>query len=146
MATIDRDSMKAEMAGLSLKDMAMRIKDLKNQIEDLAKQKAHLQAQYDFLTIEYVPDQMENIGIDTAKIDGIGRLQLSSDIYCTVPAGNVDALKEWFKERGLGSFINETINSSTLKAYVKGQMQNGKEYPKDLLKITPFSRATVVKT
>jgi len=38
------------------------------------------------------------------------------------------------------------VNSSTLKAFVKEQMQKPDgEYPSDLLTISPYSRATVVK-
>src|SRR5690606_39367494 len=53
--------------------------------------------------------------------------------------------QQWLRDNGHESLVQETVNSSTFKAFIKERMKEGKEYPKDLIKVNPFSRATVVK-
>ncbi len=130
---------------MSIPELAQKLKDMKSELDDLSAQKSELQKQYDFLSISVLPDRMDEEGIETLKIKNVGRLQASSDIRCNVPAKNKGAVQEWLREHGHGSMISETVNASTLKAFVKEMMKEGKEWPEDLLNVLPYSRATVVK-
>ena len=88
---------------------------------------------------------MDDEDIRTMNVDGVGRLQLASDIRCSCLAANRVALMKWLEEHNHGAMVGSTVNAGTLKAFVKEQIKQDGQYPEDLLKIEPFSRATVVK-
>jgi len=130
---------------MTISQLAAEIKRLKENVDDFSAVKAEWQKAYDYLTISVVPERMDEEDIGTMKVNDVGRLQVASDIRCSVPAANKEALQEWLEENGHESMIASTVNSSTLKAFVKEMMKEKKPYPKDLLKVEPYSRATVVK-
>jgi len=131
---------------MSIAELGACIKELKGQLEELGAEKSSIQKIYDFLTITVVPERMDDEGLEVIKIKDVGRLQLASDIRCACPAGNREDLYKWLTDHGHAAMITDTVNASTLKAFVKEQMKQADgEYPKDLLKIDPYSRATVVK-
>lgn len=134
-----------DFAAMSLQDMAIRIAALKDAGERLSAIKAATTKAYDYLTISITPDKMEDEDVETMKIAGVGRLQVKSDIRCSLPAKNRDAMKIWLEDEGHESMVTSTVNSSTLKAFVKERMKDDLPYPKELLKVEPYSRATVVK-
>ncbi len=103
-------------------------------------------AEFDVLRFECIPDVMEEQGIERMTFAGIGRVQLSADIRVATRAANRGRLFGWFREHDLGDLIVETVNSSTLKAWVKGRMKEGKEVPpEDIMTVTPVTRASIVK-
>lgn len=134
-----------EFESMSIPQLAATLKELKYRLELVGALKTELQKTHDFLSIDVLPDRMDEEGIQTLKIKNVGRLQTSSDIRCTVPAKNKDSLQDWLTEHGHGSMISPTVNASTLKAFVKEMMKEGKEWPEELLNVHPYSRATVVK-
>lgn len=130
---------------MSVPLLAAELKRLKEELDKYDALKKEYQAAYDFLSISVLPERMEEEMIETLRVAGVGRLQARSDIRCAVPAQNREAVKEWLIDNGHGSMITETINASTLKAFVREMMKEGKEWPEDLLNVTPYTRATVVK-
>lgn len=143
---MDHEELRAMYEQQNIAELAASIKNLREKLDEAAKVKAELQKHYDFLTIDIVPDRMDEEGMDAVRVSGVGRLQTTADIRCSCPAKNREALIEWFENNGLFTMVTNTINSSTLKAFVREQMKmpEGK-YPEDLLKIEPYSRAVVVK-
>ena len=135
-----------EFEAMSVPELAGALRELKSRLEEVGRLKTEIQKSYDFLSMDVLPERMDEEGIQTLKIKDVGRLQMSSDIRCAVPAANRDAVKDWLTEHGHGSMVSETINASTLKAFVREMMKENKEYPAELLKVTPYSRATVVKS
>lgn len=131
--------------GRPLPELAALLRDLKVELDYQGAQKTVIQKKYDFLSIAVIPDLMDEQGVETMKIAGVGRLQVSSDINCSVPAPNKEAVQKWLRDNGHDALVQETINSSTFKAFIKERMREEKDYPKDLIKVNPFSRATVVK-
>lgn len=147
-----------EYDDLKLSEQARVIKELKTAIGDIESIKRLFTSKYDYITMNVVPDKMDEEDIRTISYDGVGRLQTSAVIQCSVLKGNQDKLKDWLIEHNHSSIIKDTINSSTLKSWVRGQMEleanyNPKEgeeppefYPKELINIFIGSRATVVNT
>lgn len=135
----------AAIKQMKLVEVALLIKQLESKIDDLAKDKNELQKVLDHLQFTVAPQMMEDQGIDRVTFEGVGRMQLKDDIYCSCPAANSDELKDWLVANGHAAMVNETVNSSSLKAFVKEQMKSGGAYPSGLLKITPFTKASVVK-
>jgi hypothetical protein len=66
-------------------------------------------------------------------------------MHVSVPAALRGKFYEWLRTSGFDDLIVETVNSSTLKAWCKEQQKMGKAPPDDLIKITPFTRASITK-
>ena len=139
------EELEKKWAGMTVTQLAGEIRALRDELDDAAKVKTGIQKIYDFLTISIVPERMDDEGIETMKVEGVGRLQASSDIRCSCLAKNREALYIWLETNGHEAMVSNTVNSSSLKAFVKAQMKDGGDYPVDLLNVEPYSRATVVK-
>jgi len=107
--------------------------------------KVLLQARYDALRLNIIPSAMEDDDISNITVDGVGRVTLAADMYCSIPKDKRSAAWKWLRENKLGDIISETINSGTLKATIKSIMKKGQTVPADLFKVTPFSRASITK-
>jgi hypothetical protein len=101
--------------------------------------------EYDYLRINLIPQKMEEDGIDNISVDGVGRVSLTGDMYVRVNSDNRDRLHDYLKDIGKSSLITETVNASTLKAVVKSMIRAGEEIPEEIIKVTPFTRASITK-
>ena len=106
----------------------------------------HINAEYDVLRLELIPTTMEEKGIENMKIEEIGRVGLTGDMYVSVKAGCHDQFFAWLKKNKLGDLIQSTINPSTLKSFVRTRMAANKKVPSDLLNVTPYTRASITKS
>ena len=130
--------------GLSLVDCAKTLHDLNSQKGFLKDQMAELQKDIDVLGMSIIPDMMEEDEIDTMKITDVGRLQLRADAYCSVLAGDREAFHQWLRDNNQEPLIKETVHPGTLKAWVKGQIKAGAEYPQEFVKYEAYSKAVIV--
>lgn len=135
-----------EYDNMKVFQLATHLRALKNLKDEIKALHTAVQDEYEFLSVNILPERMDDEGIETLKIKDVGRLQSASDIRCNVPAANREALQEWLIEAGFESMVRPDVNSSTLKAFVKECMANGNPYPQELIKVTPFTRASVVKS
>lgn len=113
--------------------------------EDLENQLKVVNGFYDVIRMELVPEAMEEAGIENIRYDDIGRVSITADVMVSVKGGQKDGLFAWFKGHKLGDLIQPAVNSSTLKAFVKRRIKEGKEYPIDMLNVTPIQRASITK-
>lgn len=136
---------------MTIPEMAVCLKKLKDELDLMSSIKTDVQKAYDFLSINVLPDKMDEAGVVTVRVVDVGRLQASSDIRCNIPASNKGLVEEWLVEHGHKAMIQSAVNASTFKAFVKEQMKTEGEtpdsitYPKHLIKVEPYSRATIVK-
>ncbi len=135
----------ARHASMKLAEIAAEYKAIKEALEEAGEVKTILQKISDSYSKHILPARMEEEGIETVRIEGVGRLQTKSDIYCSCPAPNREALQDWLVDHGHGSLISQSVNASTLKAFIKEQMKEGNPVPDDLLDIEPYSMAVIVK-
>ena len=100
---------------------------------------------YDHLSIRVVPDRMEEEGEEGKKLKGIGRVELRADMWTKTVDPN--ALKDWLEANDMGDIIVPSVNGSTLKALIKEQMQKkgGSVPPEEIVAVTPYTRAVIVK-
>lgn len=136
----------SDYATMKVSQLAAHLKTLKGLKDEVKALHTAIQDEYEYLSINILPERMDDDGIETLTIKGVGRLQSAPDIRCNVPAANKEALQQWLIEAGFESMVNPDVNSSTLKAFVKECMANGSPYPQELLKVTPFTRASVIKS
>jgi hypothetical protein len=138
---------------LKLVDLATRMREVEILDEYLENLGKYLHAEYDVIRLTLISEAMDKEGLQSpVNVAGIGRVGLAGDLYVSVGAAEPVEGKDykgelftWMRKNKCGSLITESINSSTLKAWVKERILKGKPYPTDLLKVTPFTRASITK-
>ena len=130
----------------SLSDLAQAQRDIKQALEKAKKEVTEIQSHFDALRLHVLPEKMEDMGISSVKVNGVGRLTVTGDLYAgIVPGKQVNAYK-WLEDNGHGDLVKDFVHSSTLKAFLKEQIKGGVEFPDELFKVTPFERASITKS
>ena len=130
---------------LSLREVAEELKNFRVQKDQAECVVSILTAKFDVLRMESIPNKMEVEGIENIKLDGIGRLGLTADLFLSVRGDKKAELYGWLRDNGFGELITDSVNGSTLKAFVKEQIKKGKPIPTDCLSMTPYQRASITK-
>lgn len=134
------------MESMTLLQLAEIMNDIRIELEEVKAISTGFQKKYDALRLNLIPSAMDDDGISTITIEGIGRLSLTSDIYASIPAAQREEAWEWLREHKLGDIIKETVHAGTLKATLKSLLKKGEEeIPEDLFKVTPYTRASITK-
>lgn len=135
-----------EYDGLNLQDLAKRMIETRDHLEELKKKQAEAQKRFDHLRKHRIPDEMENMGVETVKLTGVGRLSLRAEAYAGFAKGKQAQAIAWLEENGHGDIVKETVHNSTLKAFLKECVREGEELPEDLFSFTPYMQATITKS
>ena len=130
---------------MAIAELAAAQRDLRDQIDDLAARKTALQKEFDFVRQNKLPAAMEAAGIENVKIAGVGRVSIQEVFSCSVKAAHKYDMQQWLKDNDFEDMIVATVNSSTLKAFVKEQMGLGNEVPTEYLNLSLFPQATITK-
>ena len=141
----DKESFYPEYDGLTLIQLAQCQVDAKAEIDALAVTKTQWQKKFDHLRLFRIPKQMEDEGIESVKLDGIGRLSTQGNIYAGIQKDKKDEAYAWLEDNGHGDLIKGTLNASSLKAFLKECIREGIAFPDDLFKATPYMMATITK-
>lgn len=135
----------AKFKGMNTKEVITYMNDLAGEKGCIEEQLKGINAEYDYLRLNFIPSRFEEEGIENITIEGIGRVSLTGDMYVSVLAENREKMYEWLDNIGKDSLITKTVNASTLKAAVKAMIRDGEEIPEDLIKVTPFTRASITR-
>ena len=101
---------------------------------------------WDNMRKRVLPEMMSDMGVSSLRLTGIGMLSLATDAYCSVRAGRKEDLLEWLEDNGHGELKTVTVNSSTLKAFIKEQMMEGGDVPPDdIVSFEPYTYAKLTK-
>jgi hypothetical protein len=139
------DAFREKYNNYSLLELITELKNLReasDTAEDFYKSQ---RAVYDLFSKAVVPARMEDEGMEQLTVEGIGRVNIRTDLYCSTKKGMAPNVREWMREHDFEDLITEGINSSTLKAWVKEQMKAANPIPDDMLNIEPFDRAVITK-
>ena len=137
--------MKAKYGTHDLVQLAIQmgaVQTEKEKAEEIAKA---IGKEFDWLRLNAIPAKMDEEGVANIKVTGLGQVKLTGDMYVSVLAENRPKVHEFFRDHNRGDIIAESINASTLKATVKEMFKKGEEIPEDLIKITPFTRASITR-
>jgi hypothetical protein len=137
--------MRAKYGKLDLVQLAIQmgaIQAEKERIDEMAKAVGR---EFDWLRLNAIPGKMDEEGIANIKVSGLGQVKLTGDMYVSVLAENRPKVYEFFRDHNRGDIISESINAATLKATVKDMFKKGEEIPEDLIKVTPFTRASITR-
>lgn len=127
-------------------DCAKRMKFLKDEIASIkAATIAPLQAEHDALKYGIIPEKMEEMGVTTLSVIGLGRVTVSETTSAKTIKERKAELWAWLKDNGYAELITETVNSSTLAAFVREQLAEGADLPYDCLEITMRCVASITK-
>ena len=103
-----------------------------------------LNAELDTLRLALIPLAMEREGLESPlNVSGVGRVSLTGDVYATIT--DKENFYEWLHDNKSGDLITESVNASTLKAWVKDKIKQGLPYPTEFLNVTPYTRASITK-
>jgi hypothetical protein len=128
-----------------LREVAARMKALQAEKESLEKLLADVNIELDDIRVRKIPTMMESLGLKNVTFEGLGRVQLASDLYLSTKEGKKEEAMQWLRDMGHQGMITESYNASSMKALVRRLLVDGAEVPDHLFKITPFTRASIVK-
>ena len=141
-----RAECESKYKGRDLKGLVFEMAEWKDRKEAIDKERTRINGFYDCLRDNLIPAKMDAEGVENVRYDGIGQVVLLPDVMVSTKTGFKDKLYGWLKKNKLGDLIQPSINSSTLKAFVKDRMRAGKSIPTDFLNVTPVTRASIRKT
>lgn len=132
-----------EFSGLKLRPLVEAMNDYRQRKERIERELAKINAFYDVLRFERVPEQLEIDGVENVRYEGIGLVTTTADLR--IQTTNKTGLFGWLRKRKLGSLIQEGVNASTLKAVLKGMIKKGEAIPTEFVKVDPITRASITK-
>lgn len=133
------------MADLNtLRELCAKMQALQDEKDAVDIVSGNLTKEIDGLRLKQIPEMMDELEVKNATFQGIGRVQLAADLYCSTKAGQKDAAMQWLRDMEMDGMISETYNASSMKALVRRLMVDGTEIP-DFMNVTPFIRASIVK-
>lgn len=128
-----------------LRSYCARMQVLQEQKDALEADLSAINKELDTIRTKKIPELMESMELRNVTIEGIGRVQLAADIYASTREGKKDAAMQWLRDLGYENMIQETYNSSSLKALLRRMLAEGVDIPDDIFNVTPFTRASIVK-
>jgi hypothetical protein len=119
---------------------------VQNALEYLDSLHKILQAEFDAIRMRLLPDAMEEEHLASPMtVNGVGRVTLTPDLQVSIKAEEKDHFYGWLRKKKFGDLITEGINSSTLKAFCKGRIEDGKDLPGEMLNLSPITRASITR-
>lgn len=147
MATLEENSaFEHKYSDFTTLDLIREMDSIRQAKERIEESLSGINKVYDYLRLTAIPKHFEADGISNMRVDGVGRVGLTSDLYASIAPDRKGAAYEWLADNGHGGAIQTTVNSSTLKALMKSIIKSGEEIPGDLFKVTPFTRASITKS
>jgi len=134
-----------EWEAMTLTELAAEMKSVKTQLDFSKAETESLQKDWDSLRKSIIPNKMEELGIESVRVAGVGTLSRRFDAYCNVVPGAQEELYEWLESEGKGDVIKPTVNSSTLKALMKEMFNEGEEIPEAFVKFNPYTYVVITK-
>lgn len=122
--------------------------------------KAPAELLYNHMRFTVVPELMDNEGITTIGVEGVGKVHLQDDISCRVE--DKEQLYKWLTDNGLEDLITEQVHAGTLTASMRARMRENSEKvalmegdvdptkllampAQEVVKITPVVRAVITR-
>ena len=128
----------------NLNQLATSFKHLRDEHAELKERAAVIWKEVDYLRFDAIPEKMEEENTSNMVVDGIGRL--STRVEASVKTNDKEKLREWLTEIGADDLFTETVNSSSLKAFIMHRIRDGGNIPgSEVLEFKPFTVATITK-
>jgi len=112
-----------------LTTMCQEFRALKDEKERLAAREKEINKRLKILAEHDLPEYLEENEIDKVSVDGVGTIFIQQQVYVNVKADGRETLYAELRETGNEALIQDYVFPSTLKAFCKDQLSNGKPLP-----------------
>jgi len=137
--------MRINFEDMTLEQLAVAMVESRNRMDAAKNEESAARAEWDVLRRKFIPEKMEEMGLESARIKDVGRLSVRTDAFCSTPAANKPKLFEWLIENGHSDLITDSVNGSTLKAFIKEQILAGNDVPLDIINYDPYTFVAITK-
>lgn len=117
---------------------------------------------------EDLPELMRELGLELMRLEDGSTVEVVNEVQCAITEAHRPAAHAWLQDNGFGGLIKtevsvafgrgeqaaalalaaqiggtlkEAVHASTLKAFVKEQMEAGTKVPFDLFSVFPYAKA-----
>jgi hypothetical protein len=133
-------------SAMSIPDCAKEMVRIQGEIDEIKSlQLKSRQAEFNALKFAIIPEKMTDQEIKTITVEGVGRITVLETIGVSTVKEMKLELYEWLKENGAEALIGETINSSTLAAFIRERIGSGLDYPVDCLNVKFNNMISITK-
>lgn len=129
---------------MSIKELVEQYLVLRTKKDKLEEELKIINQDFDKLRLETLPNALDEAGIRTATFEGIGRVSLTADLYVSCPTENKSELYDWLRSHGYDGLVVDYVHPSSLKGWVKERIEGAESIP-EIVKVSPFTRASVTK-
>lgn len=150
--------------------LAELLLSMRANVERIEKELTQAKADVRRVEQEDLPTLMQELGLEEFKLTSGETISVTPDVQCGISEERRAAAHRWLTEHGFGGLIKtevvakfgrdqhdaavacaeeiggelvESVHASTLKAFVKEQMEAGNAIPFDLFGVHPFSRVKI---
>lgn len=131
----------AKYDGMTLVELGRAMDEVRKLLDAAKEEATRLEKCYDFIRTVKIPPLMEEQGLANFRLESGRGIRVQDELFVSLRGENFEKMKHWLQERGDASIIKETINPSTLKAYIKGKIEGMQEYPADLVNVNIVPKA-----
>lgn len=144
-----QEQIRGTLKGASYNDLVAAMLAAQENHARLKEETASAWEEVCLIARQIIPERMDTDQIQNITVilpDGTKKQLLCLDqVSVKTPPENKLALWEWLREHDAAELITETVNSSSLAAYVREQMRNAEPYPVDLCEVSTYTVASLRK-
>lgn len=141
--SIDQIGQHLDNAGLA--DVVRFQAELRELKDSLAESTKGTNKIYDLIRKSVVPTRMEDEGLESTRVTGVGTVSLQTEIYASIRGGMQEDAFQYLTDIGSDAIIKSTVNASSLKALAKQKIQEGDPLSDEYFNITVGSVAQIRK-
>lgn len=134
-----------EYDGWPVVDLGAELERLDEESTRIEEAHKAVKAKIEHLKVHRIPKAMEAAGLKNFRLASGRGVTTESRMFVSSRAEQKPALLEWLRNSGNEGLIQEVVNPQTLKSFVKVCLDDGKEFPADLIQVTVQPQAKFFK-
>ena len=149
MGTIQYEALKSALAGATYNELVAAMIDAQEHHAACKMMASEAWDVVEIITRQIIPSRMDADQIQNITVilpNGEKKQLLCIDqVSVKTPPENKGKLWDWLHDHEAEDLISQTVNASTLAAYVREQMRQGTPYPSDICDISTYTTASLRK-
>ena len=134
-----------ELEGLPVVKLGELMEELDAEINAKEEVLKAIKAKFEHVRVILIPKKLEEEGLKNFRLASGRGITTSTDLYVSVLADDKPSFLQWLRDAGQGGIIKEDVAPQTLKAFIKDRINNAEDYPGELVKVTPVTKAKFFK-
>lgn len=146
--------------------LGRKLMELQNQAVQQIAELTRTELQMKEIQEKLLPDLLNSVGLTELTLAGGHQIGIKTEYFAKIPKGTADAAFLWLRQHNMAGVIKEEldiqpgfksaleqahipfnvkqdIHSSTLKAFVKEQVEQGGDFPRELFGVHVATRAVI---